>query len=236
MRQLERTIQEVRKIRGDLSTWLIHLTKDNFFKSGDKQNFVQAKDCLFNILNTNQLVGVKPIGQFNYKKWYRNVTDEDLKAISFTEAPISEIFLFIGIKYKALNFSSYGLVFDKEELAKPPIFAAPVLYFSQPDGNDSFLKIFNKLEQNHYQDYKDILYLFDKFGKRYDGKDYNFMWEREWRVKGTIKDIRSHVRFGLCPEHDIDFFEKKFPDITFVDPFFNSHQIETKLRQRSIIV
>lgn len=235
MRDIQRTIDEVRELRGDLSTWLVHLTKGNIFGQADRQRWWTPKECLENILKHDALAAVKPVGQFNYTNWYTKVNQDDLKAVSFTETPLNEIFLFIGIKYKSLSFSPYGLVFDREELSKSPIYAAPVLYFSQPDGDPRFLNIFNQLEQQHCSSYKDVLYLFDKFGKTYAGADYNFMWEREWRIKGHFKNVRKYVKFGLCPEDEIVSFESQFPGMTFIDPFFNSRQIEAKLRDRGII-
>lgn len=236
MRTVERTINEVREIRGDLSTHLVHLTKGNLFNQDGHPSYFSPKQCLENILDKNQIYGMGAVGQYNYARWYKNIQPGDLRAVSLTETPISEIFLFIGIKYKALKFSSYGLVFDREKLAQPPVFAAPVMYFSQPSGNNHFLQIFNKLEQSHYADYKDVLYLFDKFGQTYAGKDYNFMWEREWRIKGDLANVRDHVKFGLCPEADIDYFEQKYSPIVFVDPFFNPRQIEKRLQDKSVAI
>ncbi len=234
MRELPRTVEEVRKIRGDLSSWLVHLTKDNTFNQKGQMVFWKAKQCLEHILQLNTLFAVSAVGQFNYQDWYKNVTPNDLNAVCFTEAPLDEIFLFTNIKFKSLKFSCYGLVFDREEMSKAPVFAAPVLYFSQPDGDKHFLDVFNQMEQQHYQQYREILYLFDRFGKTLKGKDYNFRWEREWRVKGNLNNVKSHVKFGLCPEPDIDYFEQLFPSIPFVDPFFNARQIACKLELRGI--
>lgn len=61
------------------------------------------------------------------------------------------------------------------------------------------------------------------------------MWEREWRIKGDFTGIRKFIKFGLCPEADIPYFESTFQGMTFVDPFFNPRQIEAKLRSRGII-
>lgn len=148
---------------------------------------------------------------------------------------MSEIILFVGIKNKPLKFSSYGLVYNREDICQAPTFAAPVLYFSQPNGNNHFLNQFNKLEQNHYESLKNILYLFDKFGKTFAGKDYNFMWEREWRIKGNFSGAKSKAKFALCPESEINYFESQFPELPFIDPFFNPRQIDTKLRERGVI-
>lgn len=235
MRNIERNIDEVRGLRGDLSTWLVHLTKGNFFFQNGTRTHFSPRDCLISILNSDTIHAVSEVGQFNYKNWYRNIQPGDLKAVCFTETPVSEIFLFIGIKNKPLKFSSYGLVYDREELTQPPAFAAPVLYFSQPNGHQHFLSQFSKLEQQHYASMKDILYLFDKFGKTYVGKDYNFMWEREWRIKGDFNGARALAKFGLCPESEISFFESQFPELPFIDPFFNPRQIETKLKARGLL-
>ena len=135
MRNIERNIEEVRALRGDLSTWLVHLTKGNFFLQNGARTYFSPKDCLENILNTDKIHAVSDIGQFNYKAWYQNIQPGDLKAVCFTETPVSEIFLFVGIKNKPLKFSSYGLVYDRDQLSQAPIYAAPVLYFSQPSGD-----------------------------------------------------------------------------------------------------
>ena len=218
-----------------MSSWLVHLTKRNVFESevGENINF-GAKRCLEQIIHDNRIVAHSPVGQFNYGKWYKNISPDDLKAVCFSEAPIEEIFLFCNIKYKPQKLEPYGLVFDKKELADSPIFAAPVMYFSQPSGNDQFLQTMNKLEQNYCQEFRDILYLFDKFGKTYSGKDYDFRWEREWRIKGDFANIRKYIKFGLCPEDDIGHFEEKLPNIPFIDPFFHPKQIAFKLSDHGI--
>lgn len=235
MRNIQRTIDEVRAQRGDLSTWLVHLTKGNFSKINGQNTYHTPKQCLENIIKTNTIEARTAAGHFNYSAWYKNVNPKDLRAVSFTETPLRDIFLFINIKNKSLKFSSYGLVFDRDELTKKPIYAAPVMYFSQPDGDSHFLNKFSPLEQKFCHDFKDVLYLFDKFGKTFTKKDFNFMWEREWRIRGDFKNITEHVKFGLCPESEIAFFEKMFPAISFVDPFFNPRQIEAKLKARGII-
>lgn len=237
MRKLERSIEQVREERGDLSSWLVHLTKANVFldeKDGTYTN-ISAKKCLERIIEDGTIKAHSSVGQFNYKQWYKNVSPDDLEAVCFSEAPIEEIFLFCNIKYKPLKFEPYGLVFDKNDLLKDPVFAAPVMYFGQPEGSDHFLKIMDKLEQEHCEDFKDILYLFDKFGSTYKGTNYDFRWEREWRIKGSFEKISKYIKFGLCPESDIDYFENKFSDIPFVDPFFHPKQIQFKLQKYRVI-
>ncbi len=52
------------------------------------------------------------------------------------------------------------------------------------------------------------------------------------RKKGDLGDIKKLVKFGLCPEKDIDSFEKKSHPIIFVDLLFNPNQIEKKLEKK----
>lgn len=117
MRDIAREIKEVRKSRGDLSNWLVHLTKDNVFKIGNENISKSSKECLENILNQNIIRSGSPIGHFSFPGWYgQKVQKSDLKAVCFTKTPIEEIFLFPNIKGKRLKFSSYGLVFSKDDL------------------------------------------------------------------------------------------------------------------------
>ena len=236
MRNIRRSIEEVRTLRGDLSSYLIHLTR-NQDRPDDSGNlrYYSAKSVLEQILTSNMLRGLKPVGQFSHH-WYKMVKPVDLMAVCLTETPIEHIHLFVGIQGRALNFDSYGLVFDKIELARAPIHAAPVLYFSQPESRDfHFVDAFSKLERSHYGDFKDILYLFDRFGKDARGSDYDWRWEREWRIKGQMNNVGKFVKFGLCPENEIGHFESKYAPIKFVDPFFNPGQIRAKLKLHGIL-
>ena len=234
MRKISRSIEEVKSIRGDLSNWLVHLTKDNFFPHDGKPVLRTAKRCLENILEKDVIKAYKSVGQFNYQPWYKKIDQAKLQAVCFTETPIEEIFLFPNIKGKNLIFSSYGLAFSKEDLAKKPYFTAPVMYFSQPEGDFHYLDVMNQMEQKFHKEFEEVLFLFDRFGTTTANTPYDFRWEREWRKKGDLIDILKLAKFGLCPEYDIDYFEEKFSMI-FVDPFFNPKQIEKKLVGRGII-
>lgn len=235
MRNIQRSIEEVREIRGDLSNWLVHLTKDNTHKIQGKRVFMYAKECLERILEKNILGSKNAMGQFSHENWYKNVKKSDLKAVCFTETPIEEIFLFPNIIGKDLEFSSYGLVFDKNDLMQAPYFAAPVIYVPQPKGDMRYLDIVGQMETQYYDSFKDILFLFHSFGETLRGTQHDFRWEREWRLKGHLHNVSNLVKFALCPEKDIDYFEEKFSPITFVDPFFSPKQIEKKLRDKEII-
>ena len=151
MRKIGREIEEVKKIRGDLSNWLVHLTKDNNFKTKNGMVSRSSKECLTHILKQSVIKSYMPIGHFSYSDWYEQVQKSDLRAVCFTETPIEEIFLFPNIIGKKLKFSSYGLVFSKNELAKDPYFVAPVMYFSQPNGNMHYLDIIKRMETEHYE-------------------------------------------------------------------------------------
>lgn len=92
-----------------------------------------------------------------------------------------------------------------------------------------------KMGTEHYESFKKILFLFHSFGKTVYGTSHDFRWEREWRKRGNLENVLELVKFGLCPEKNIDFFEAKFPSITFVDLFFNPKQIEKKLERRGTL-
>ena len=123
----------------------------------------------------------------------------------------------------------------RDDLMQEPYFAAPVIYFPQPHGSTHYLDIVKKMGTKYYQEFKDILFLYHNFGETITGDKHDFRWEREWRLKGSLNNISKLVKFGLCPENDIDYFEDEFKHIIFVDPFFSAKQIEKKLKKHNII-
>ncbi len=237
MRNIQRTIEEVRNLRGDLSHFLIHLTRDHFSThSGKRIPVTTVKKSLNFILQNDRIQGLlSPVGQFSHKS-YTTVRPQDLQAVCMTETPIEQIYLFVNISDRNLKFRSHGLAFSAEELSHSPVHAPPVFYLSQPASRDfHFVDQFHRLERLHYSSFKDVLYLFDRFGKHVGGGDYNFRWEREWRVKGQLDQVRKRAKFGLCPELEIDYFEQRYPPLKFIDPFFHPSQIQKKLQDNRII-
>ncbi len=56
-----RNIEEVRQLRGDLSTWLVHLIKGNFFNVNGVPTHFGPKDCLLGILKSDTINAVSEV-------------------------------------------------------------------------------------------------------------------------------------------------------------------------------
>jgi hypothetical protein len=54
--------------------------------------------------------------------------------------------------------------------------------------------------------------------------------------KGSFSRVKSFVKFGLCPENDIDEFEASYQGIKFVDPFFHPQQIRAILSSKGVSI
>jgi hypothetical protein len=63
------------------------------------------------------------------------------------------------------------------------------------------------------------------------GHNYDFSWEREWRIIGNFKFKRSKIFLGLVPEAKISTFERGYPEIPWVSPRWGRDRLLSKLRE-----
>lgn len=237
-----RNIDDILLFRGDLSPFLVHLTKraDDTTADAILEKIIQDRK----ILPGNSLVSDVRYGGFT-----TNMPDEDKRnffgAACFTETPLDEIHCMLEVNYRQINLEPYGLVFLKENLAAKGV--SPVMYLNNEAGdkNQVAQDLFNLTVTSQITACK-ILPLFTVFGKKIEHPGaanppqgrVDFRWEREWRQpyrKGGVAFTEDDVFVGLCPHEDIEKFEACFQGIGFVDPRRPMKWYATKLinaRQR----
>jgi hypothetical protein len=237
-----RDIEDILHFRGDLSPFLVHLTRDS--------TGVPARDVLRRIIEERRLqCGDTPISDARFGM---NTVGMDplerqrmFSAICFTETPLSEVHCLLDIQYRHIDFGSYGLVFLKERLAKRGV--GPVLYINNEQAdNDAVFQALCALAANHREAAERLLPLVSVFGQKVQlpgapdrpAGRVDFRWEREWRfpfVRGDLVFIEEDVFVGLCPDGEIVDFEARFQNVDFIDPTRNMKWYATKLiraRQR----
>ena len=97
-------IDDLLNRRSDLSTFLVHLTKDD-------PHGGSSKDNLRSILQSRTLEARTPLGWI--KGLPRDATDE-LKVVCFSEAPLEHVYtLSAPIPGRRVRLSKYGLVITK---------------------------------------------------------------------------------------------------------------------------
>ena len=245
--------QELLEKRGDLSQFLIHLTrsgdlklaKDIYSLPQDQVVPITAKNSLEAIIQSRRIEAKTAFGYFNYKVPFRRadgallnpnslVQRDWLRAACFTETPLDHVYLQMQtVKGRQLHFEPYGLAF-RESVARKAN-ANPIFYVQTT--NSGIRSAFDQLTvsplANHF---KTVMPLVEGFGppwfSRYGGPtEVDFRWEREWRVVGDFSFSLSDVAFGFAPEKEISYFESlvgnQFP---FVTPTNNMTSAKNKLK------
>lgn len=240
--------------RGDLSPFLIHLTRSSDLKldreihSLPQDSVVQisAKASLEAIIRSKRLEARSSFGYFNYKVPMKlgdgrtlnsksHVKRDWLRSVCFTETPVDHVhFQMQAIYGRQLHFEPYGLAF--REAAVRAANGNPVIYVQTT--NQSIRSAFDALAINPLAiTFKSMMPLVEGFGppwfQRQTGpQEIDFRWEREWRVVGDFSFTLSDVAFWFCPEGEIGHFEtlvgNAFP---FINPAGNIDMAKQKLRK-----
>jgi hypothetical protein len=248
------TKQDVLNLRGDLSPYLIHLTRGggctlkadaHLGLAQDQVLTLNARSSLIDIINQKVILARGAFSYFNRKVPFvrngRQVSNQGsyvnrtwLLAVCFTETPVDHVHVqcqkIIG---RQLPFEPYGLAFFEENV-RPR--GNPLFYFdtdNQPVRNAMDALVINPLCTT----FQKFLPLVETFGKPthpqlVTAQEIDFRWEREWRVPGNFDFTFNDIAFGLCEDADVAFFENlvgnAFP---FVDPTLPMAVVKTKLRQ-----
>lgn len=240
-------------LRGDLSPFLIHLTRTGDLKlSKDihslmKDTVVQldAKQSLDSILKSKRIEAKSAFGYFNYKVPYKRyngttanprsyVRRDWLRGVCFSETPIENIHIHMKPKLGGNQYRPYGLAFfEKIVRAKNgnPIFYVQTT--NQP--------IRNSLDQIALDplaiQFKDTMPFIEGFGPPWfpnftSPSEIDFRWEREWRIAGDFSFSLSDIAFGICETSDIAYFESLVGNLfPFIDPTKDLAQEKTKMKK-----
>jgi hypothetical protein len=202
------TREELVAARGDLSPFLIHLTKDIGQVSGGVYKTVTARSNLESMITSKSLIAKDSHSYFKYC-YPKNVQTAWLNSVCLTETPLKVIKIqLLPMANRRVHFESYGLAFFESAVRAQG--GNPVIYIdSSHIPNIAALKNL-ALSPNCHQ-FKEFFHLFQTFGMSFGSgprRDIDFRWEREWRVQGNLQiDHGADVAFGLCPEEEITYFE-----------------------------
>ncbi len=223
--RMNRDIKDILRFRHDIAPFLIHLTKKTDTKS--------AKEVLESILDEQKLKpGSNQVSDIRFGGVTNSMPDkgkEFFSAVCFTETPLSEINSLLEISARRINLEPYGLVFIKDLLTRMHV--SPVLYINNHnDDCDDLASMLFALCEKSPTEAKKLLPLFSVFGKGFTPpfskstrtkEIIDFTWKREWRLPvayGDFKFTLDQVFIGLCEHDQISHFEKKYPDLLFIDP------------------
>jgi hypothetical protein len=191
--------------RSDLSTFVVHLTRDEEHKS--------AKDKLKSITRDWTIRAKSPFGAAVKTLNAKQMSTNSQECVCFTETPLEYIHLMTAeIIERDYTFKNYGIAMTKKMARKNGV--NPVWYTDITPGHDWLMKPINALideavKSGNFCDSEiaKITPFIEQMGdNRPTGGDLKeFWWEREWRHAGDF-ELPNHV-ITICPEDDFSEFE-----------------------------
>jgi hypothetical protein len=202
----DRDIRTVISRRSDLSTFIVHLTRDS--------NGEQAKEHLKSIVRSHKIEARTPYGSAVRRlAKQQHLRLDSQKCVCFTETPLEHLHLLVGrIDGREYDFGPYGVAITKKLARKQGV--NPVWYVDITPGHDWLMKPIDTLIDRcngNFQasEVSKIAPFIEQMGTGNSGKYQSyrkeFWWEREWRHVGDFS-LPSHV-LVICPEGDFPEFE-----------------------------
>lgn len=231
-----RSIQDILLFRGDISPFLVHLTRSSAEKT--------ARQNLEAIIREKRLIaGAKEISDARYggrtSRWSDDQKQRFFGAVCFSETPIAEVHCLLEIAGRAVNLEPYGLAFLKSNLSSRGV--SPAVYLNNEQGKiDGVFQALFELHRTSPAAAELLLPLVTVFGLKVKGPAaeirpggaVDWRWEREWRLPSTLSPFGftpEDVFIGFCPHDEIDDFERLLPGVGFIDPRRNMKWYSTKL-------
>lgn len=192
-------ITQVLNRRSDLSTFLVHLTKQT--PDGT------ASQNLKNMLHFGRIYPTRAQG------WGKRLTlgaaYVSQKAVCFTEAPLDQIHGLLDIEDRQVNLEPYGLVFTKMVARRKG--ANPVWYVdtavAHPQNLEAALDELVMQAKAGPEPFETsaiskVLPFFEEMGISATGHKKEFWWEREWRCLGDFEFGATEIALILAPEEE----------------------------------
>ena len=205
------TIERLLHRRSDLSTFLVHLTREG---TEDED----ARENLLRILGSRTVEARRAMGMASRLDPYLNGSTADQRVVCFSETPLEHVWMMTEqIDGRTINFSKYGLVITKTTARRKG--CNPVWYLDITPGHDWLTVPVNRLVEDALAAVTDpatlevdavaladkpilkITPFIEQIGPTHTSKK-EFWWEREWRHVGNFRFFGGQVVALLAPESD----------------------------------
>jgi hypothetical protein len=245
-------IRDVLSRRSDLSTFLVHLTRDFDEVIDDGHVYTMtARESLGQIIESRRLIAVTPMGFAAEQDDPADPAKQTQRTVCFSETPLEHtwaMFEQIDDRQRNIKLQPYGLALTKVLARRHAV--NPVWYVDMtPAGHQWLAHDVWALRDAavatgdfHNQPIARLLPFFDWMGGPFPpnspGKE--FWWEREWRHQGDfdLAPIWDKI-IWLCPEADHDDFRDQVkqampgngepPEPAVIDPSWGVEEIIASL-------
>jgi hypothetical protein len=220
-------IRDVLNRRTDLSTFVVHLTRDR----DELQEPITAREALESIVEERYLRAETPMGMAKDQDDASDPAKQTQRVVCFSETPLEHIYSLVAdIEGRRVWLRPYGLAMTKLTARRMGI--GPIWYVNQTTGFDwEVTPAVNELneravrEGNFHEDpIAKLTPFLEQMGTWSEGSRKEFWWEREWRHVGPLW-LPSRGVIWLCPEADMGTFREKVGEAPLIDPTWGLEQI-----------
>jgi hypothetical protein len=243
-------IREVLSRRTDLSTFVVHLTRDWVEVLDDVgPMFVPAGDSFRQIIRERLLRAITPMGWAKDQDDPQDVAKQTQRVVSFSETPLEHIWaMFVEIedREREVKLKPYGLALTK--IVARQLGVNPVWYVDMTPGHEWLARPLWQLKEEavdsgvfHTKPAAQLFPFFDWMGGPFSENPTSkeFWWEREWRHRGPLAlgPIWQKI-IWLCPAAEHDEFRRLVQEATpedetassvFIDPAWGLEEIVAHL-------
>ncbi|MGH3012021.1 MAG: hypothetical protein ACRDMY_09310 [Gaiellaceae bacterium] len=233
-------IRDVLNRRSDLSTFLVHLTRE-------QTDGMSAASNLESIICERRLRAASPLGWAKTQDDADDPTRQTQRVVCFSETPLEHTYsLFADIAGRDVQLQPYGLALTK--ILARMMGVHPVWYvdmttrggreWEEARALDELRDQAVEAETFHTSPLAKILPFFEHMGT-WPNSRKEFWWEREWRHRGEL-DLTPYWNrmIWLCPEDEHATFESLVADAAppgqqhgsvCLDPGWGTEQIIARL-------
>jgi hypothetical protein len=206
-------IRELLHRRTDLSTFVVHLTRDSE---------VDAKQALMSIASKGLLMAKRPMGWAASQDDPTDINRQTQRVVCFSETPLEHVDTLVAdIAGRDIHLAPWGLVLTKMTARGAGV--NPVWYVDMTPGRDwEIAKALDLLRAEavaagfHTHPAAQLFPFFEQMGTWPSiPRQKEFWWEREWRKRGPMNFKPENVVAWIVPSAEqpefIAFFKKAWP-------------------------
>ncbi len=211
--------------REDISRFIVHLTKD--FEGRP------APANLLSILETHTIYARNHYCLFENKlKEHPTEIREKFYVACMTETPLNQVKNMFNIEVRAVNFKPYGIVFNKSDI-EDSYYGSPCIYANgkNKDMIKAYWEMFKSSKANSFADgFPQIGALIHMFNK---DKDFDFSWEREWRVLGD-SDFKPQDVIAIISEDNTFKVPDEYRHAPLINPEWGYEEMILRIARQSL--
>jgi hypothetical protein len=228
---MSQPIRDVLNRRTDLSTFVVHLTRD---KDGRT-----ARDALVSIMNTGYLRAETAMGWAKDEDVRTDPSKQTQRVICFSETPLEHIYSLVAdIEGRKTRLRPYGLAMTKVTARKLGI--NPIWYVDQTAGQSKQWVVSKALDELrdaaiadgnfHQSTIAKVTPFMEQMGSWPGRRPKEFWWEREWRHAGGLS-LPPRKVIWLCPEEEMGLVREETGQqrVPMLDPRWGLEQIVAHL-------